>query len=274
MSQETVSSPPASRPTPIILAAVSFFYITVILRTLAEAEALATWLGFYLALECLFGVLFALTLWRPIRRLTLRHLYFIFQSLLALLLLDLHPRLDFTNILLLLLSFQAALAFSGRVRWFWVTLLILCIVLSLTILLGAYGLALSLLPAAGAIVFPAYVIVTQEIEAVQYKQQALLSELQQANQQLTAYAGQVEELAGIQERSRLARELHDSVSQTLFSIGLHSRAARILLERDAEQLQPQLQQLQTLTHSALEEMRSLITDLRPRKHTADSGPTS
>jgi signal transduction histidine kinase len=265
LTKKAFPSTSVSRPGPIILAAAYFFYVTVILRTLAEAEALSSWLPVYLALEFLFGVLFTLVLWRPIRRGIWQHLYFIFQSLLDLFLLYLHPRLDFTNILLMLLSFQAALVFSGRWRWFWVVCQLVLIVLSLTLLLGSYGLALSLLPAAIAIVFPAYVAITQEIEAGQRKRQTLLAELQEANRRLTAYAGQVEELSAIQERDRLARELHDSVSQTIFSISLHSRATRILLERDPGRLRPQLHQLQSLTQNALAEMRSLIADLRPRE---------
>ncbi len=163
----------------------------------------------------------------------------------------------------MLLSFQAALVFQSRVRWVWVVVLLLLIVGSLTILFGEYGLALSLLPATVAIVLPSYVTITREIEAGQRERKAMMTELQEANRQLIAYAGQVEELASIQERNRLARELHDSVSQTMFSIGLHSRATRILLESDPGRLKSQLEQLQYLTHSALEEMRSLIADLRP-----------
>lgn len=265
MTGKASLSAPISRPGPIILAAAAFFYVTVVLRTLAEMEALGAWLSVYLGLEFLFGVLFILVLWRPLRAAAWQHLYFIFQSLLALFLLYFHPKLDFTNILLVLLSFQAALVFSGRWRWFWVTLQLVLIVLSLTLLLGGYGLALSLLPAAVAIVFPAYMAITQEIEAGQRQRQRLVGDLQEANRQLTLYAGQVEELSALQERDRLARELHDSVSQTMFSINLHSRASRILVERDLQQLRPQLEQLQSLTQSALAEMRSLIADLRPRE---------
>ncbi len=274
MSQVHGPDLPASRPVSIPLVAVCFFYVTVVLRTLAEADTLSRWLPVYLGLEFVFGVLFTLVLWRPIRWKIGRHLYFILQALLPLLLLTLHPRLDFTNVLLVMLSCQAALTFSGWSRWAWVIGLLVLIVLSETILLGAYGLALSLLPATVAIVFPAYVAITQEIEAGQRNRQALLAELQEANRQLTAYAGQVEELSIIQERNRLARELHDSVSQTLFSIGLHSRAARILLERDPHRLRPQLEQLQALTQDALKEMRSLIADLRPQEIDSDEGPTS
>jgi signal transduction histidine kinase len=254
---------PVSRPGPIILAAVCFFYITVVLRTLAESEFLASWLPVYLGLEFLFGVLFSLVLWHPIRGGAWPHLYFIFQSLLVLFLVALHPTLDFTNVLLVLLSFQAAQIFTDWKRWLWVVIFIMFIVLSLTVLLGAYGLALSLLPAAVAIVFPAYVAIMQEIDTVQRRRETLLAELKEANQHLTAYAGQVKELSVVQERNRLARELHDSVSQTMFSISLQSRATRILLERDPERLRPQLEQLQALTQNALAEMRSLIADLRP-----------
>jgi signal transduction histidine kinase len=263
LRQKTISALPLSRPGPVILAAVSFFYLTVVLRTLAESPFLSSWLPVYLGLEFLFGVLFTLVQWRPFESGAWPHLYFIFQSLLTLFLLVLHPTLDFTNVLHVLLSFQVAWIFSGWKRWFWVGILLLLIVLSLTILLGVSGLALSLLPAAVALVFPAYVAVMQEIESGQHERQVLLAELQEANRQLTDHAGQVKELSILQERNRLARELHDSVSQTMFSISLNSRASRILLERDPDRLRLQLEQLQGLTQNALEQMRGLISELRP-----------
>jgi signal transduction histidine kinase len=216
---------PAFLPGPIILGAVCFFYITVVLRTLAESQSLASWLPVYLGAEFLFGVLFALVLWRSLPPGFWRHLYFVFQSLLVLFLVYLHPRLDFTNILLVLLSFQAALIFTGWRRWLWVAILLLLIVVSLVVFLGVYGLALALLPAAVAIVFPAYVSVMQELDLSQRSRKALLAELQEANRHLVEYAGQVKELSAIQERNRLARELHDSVSQTLFSVNLQSLPA-------------------------------------------------
>jgi signal transduction histidine kinase len=273
LSQDRVALLHASRPATIPLVAVHLFYLDVVLRTLAEADELASWLPVYLALEFLFGVLFTLNLWRPIRRYAWQHLYFSFQSLLGVFLVVLHPHLDFTNVLLVILSFQAALVFKGRARWIWVVVLLLLIVLSLTVILGVYGLALSLLPATMAIVFPAYAAITQEIKTGQHKRQALLADLQEANQHLNTYSGQVNELATIQERNRLARELHDSVSQTMFSISLHSRSARILLERDPDRLQAQLEQLQVLTQNALAEMRSLIADLHPQENEAIERPT-
>jgi signal transduction histidine kinase len=61
----------------------------------------------------------------------------------------------------------------------------------------------------------------------------------------------------------LARELHDSVSQLIFSITLTSQAARLLLERDPARVPQQLDRLQEMTSSALGQLRSLIAQLRP-----------
>ena len=261
MQQPT--SHPIFRPAPIILAAIYFFYITVVLRTLAEADLIASRLPVYLGLELLFGVLFTLVLWHPIRGQIWPHLYFAFQTLLVLYLLIPYPQLDFFNLLLALLSFQAPLVFTDWRRWAWVIAFLVIIMLSLTILLGVYGFALSLLAAAAAMIFPAYTAAAQQIESWQWKRKQILAELQQVNQQLIASAAQVEELSAIQERNRLARELHDLVSQTIFSIRLNTRAAQIILEREPHRIQSQLERLQTLTRGALYEMRGLLSHLRP-----------
>ena len=71
------------------------------------------------------------------------------------------------------------------------------------------------------------------------------------------------ELSTIEERKRLARELHDSVTQTLFSIGLTAEAAAELVEADPARAREQLGHLQELTRAAMGEMRSLIFELRP-----------
>ena len=75
---------------------------------------------------------------------------------------------------------------------------------------------------------------------------------------------QAQELASLEERRHLARELHDSVSQTMFSIVLNIRSAQILLERDPTRIRPQMEQLQELTQNVLTDMRSVISKLRPK----------
>ena len=74
---------------------------------------------------------------------------------------------------------------------------------------------------------------------------------------------QAGELAAGEERAHLARELHDSVTQALFSMTLVSRSVELLLDRDPEAARAQLAQLRDLQREALAEMRALIFELRP-----------
>jgi PAS domain S-box-containing protein len=70
-------------------------------------------------------------------------------------------------------------------------------------------------------------------------------------------------LAAAQERARLARELHDSVTQALFSMTLQTRAAELLLASDPAAAGEKLAALRELQRDALAEMRSLVFELRP-----------
>jgi signal transduction histidine kinase len=70
-------------------------------------------------------------------------------------------------------------------------------------------------------------------------------------------------LAAVEERQRLARELHDSVSQALYGIALGSRTARTLLDRDAEKAKEPVDYVLSLAEAGLAEMRALIFELRP-----------
>src|SRR3989440_10278431 len=74
---------------------------------------------------------------------------------------------------------------------------------------------------------------------------------------------QAQELVSLQERQRLARELHDSVSQALYGIGLGAHTAREALESDPEQALASMDYGLTLAEAGLAEMRALIFELRP-----------
>src|SRR5919198_443969 len=66
-----------------------------------------------------------------------------------------------------------------------------------------------------------------------------------------------------EERNRLARELHDAVSQKLFGLVLNAEAASTLLARDPAGAAEQVARLGALAQEALEELRGLIFELRP-----------
>ncbi len=70
-------------------------------------------------------------------------------------------------------------------------------------------------------------------------------------------------LAALQERQRLAQNLHDAVNQSLFSAGLIAEVLPRLWERDQEQARHSLEDLRRLTRGALAEMRALLAELRP-----------
>jgi signal transduction histidine kinase len=80
---------------------------------------------------------------------------------------------------------------------------------------------------------------------------------------LKSFAEQVEELAALRERNRLARDLHDTVSQLIFGIALTARSAELLLQQNATQARDQLERLGELTSQALSQLRSFIAQMRP-----------
>jgi PAS domain S-box-containing protein len=74
---------------------------------------------------------------------------------------------------------------------------------------------------------------------------------------------QAQQLAVLEERQRLGRELHDSVSQALYGIALGTRTARALLDRDPAKVAEPLNYVLSLAEAGLAEMRALIFELRP-----------
>jgi nitrate/nitrite-specific signal transduction histidine kinase len=74
---------------------------------------------------------------------------------------------------------------------------------------------------------------------------------------------QAEQSAAAAERQRLARDLHDAVTQTLFSASLIAEVLPRIWERDPEQGRQRLEELRQLTRGALAEMRTLLLELRP-----------
>ena len=71
------------------------------------------------------------------------------------------------------------------------------------------------------------------------------------------------ELSIVEERNRLARELHDSVTQRLFGVALAAESASTLLERDREGAATELRRVSELARGAMEELRAVVFELRP-----------
>lgn len=76
-------------------------------------------------------------------------------------------------------------------------------------------------------------------------------------------SGHAQELAVLEERQRLAQNLHDAVNQSLFSAGLIADVLPRLWDRDQDEARKSLIDLRRLTRAAQAEMRALLAELRP-----------
>jgi signal transduction histidine kinase len=75
---------------------------------------------------------------------------------------------------------------------------------------------------------------------------------------------QTEQSAALEERQRMARELHDSVTQLIYSLYLRLETQRRLRGRSAKPVaRPDLEQLSAIAHQALKELRLILFELRP-----------
>ena len=74
---------------------------------------------------------------------------------------------------------------------------------------------------------------------------------------------QAEQVAVVSERNRLARDLHDAVTQTLFSASLIAEALPTLYDQDPQEGHQLLDELRQLNRGAMAEMRTLLLELRP-----------
>jgi signal transduction histidine kinase len=192
-------------------------------------------------------------------------IYFPVQTVLLTIFCYLPPFMDMKTILVVPLLIQIFRTFSGRLLIFLTAFYILLVGAVILPNLGFLeGMAFILLGVAVSAFFISYDFLYSRTRADEAESERLLADLQSAHLKLQEYAAQAEELAAVQERNRLARELHDSVSQAIFSITLTSQSARLLLEREPDRVPEVLERLQTMTASALSQLRSLIAELRPQ----------
>ena len=191
--------------------------------------------------------------------------YFIVQASLVIVLLLLPPypldspeSNDFIALLFIPLCVQAIFYFPKPTSYYWVVALTTASVIVLHIQYGfSEGIKYSLT------YILAYTMVC--LLAVFYiNSEEAKDELNIANQKLKEFAAQSEALAVAEERNRLARDLHDSVTQSLYSLTLFSEAASEELSAgELDTVKNHLKELRQTSRQALQEMRLMIFELRP-----------
>jgi signal transduction histidine kinase len=194
-----------------------------------------------------------------------RQPYFAFQTGLILALIFLNPDLDYFAILFIPLTAQAMSVLDRRMAFRWVAAFVIVTTVGMLATQDwPESFAMAMLYASGFFFVASYATVTKRAEIARAQSQALYSELQEAYRSLETYAAQVQALAVVEERNRLARDLHDSVTQALYGLTLSAEAAaRQIAAGEVDAASAELRQVQETARQALQEMRLLIFELRP-----------
>jgi signal transduction histidine kinase len=189
--------------------------------------------------------------------------YLVLQTGLIFALLGMPGYPDFFASLFMIPSMQAMLRLGIKI---WIAWIGLSTLITLLLLMKTYqneAVALVLIYTLGNVFYGFFARTAQRAQTVQAQNQSLARELQEANRELQAYSARMEQLIAARERNRLARDLHDSVTQTVFSMTLATQSAALLLERDPVKTEAQLDRLSQLARNALAEMQLLISELKP-----------
>lgn len=172
---------------------------------------------------------------------------------------------DFFAFLFSILGMQAMQKYSPRTMGVLISLSVVLTFLVLVKPIGALqALSQALIYAALGAFLAAYIWSTRRASIIREQQQQLVRELQEANLQLEFHARQQEQLAAWNERQRLARDLHDSVTQMIFSMNLTTQSALLLLDRDRDRVAIQLDRLDQLAQSAMSEIQLVISRMAPQ----------
>ncbi len=171
---------------------------------------------------------------------------------------------DFIAVLFAILSMQAMRRLPPRQGAATTVLLSLLPAVGIVRLYGPAEGAGAVLVYGGANAFLAsYALAKRRADEARTQNEDLAREVDDANRQLREALSRREQLAAARARHQLARELHDSVTQTVFSMTLATESAILLLERDRGRVEAQLDHLTELAQGALAQMQTLITELRP-----------
>jgi signal transduction histidine kinase len=200
--------------------------------------------------------------------------YLFLQSSLVIRALVLSSYEDFLAMLFVPLSLQAV-SFFGR-RAGYMSIAAFSLAMTATLLFSKvgplFGLVMGILYSGVCFLFGGYAYQVQKAEAAHDRNERMLRELQTAHRQLQIHASDAVTLAIEHERNRLARELHDSVTQTVFSMNLSVQSVQLLLNKEPSRVAGQLVRLEQLAAGALGEIQALISHLKPASSTEERLP--
>lgn len=255
-----VSNPPRQQT----LIANTALYLAFTAATVRALIALRYDEGFWFTVSLLSVYLVSLLITPALnaRNPLFLHASIFLQTSIGLILLLGVSHMDYFALLFIPPCAQSVLRFPLKTALYWIITIGLLMVIAFFVHFPLNeSISFAIIYPTAIFLFTGLIHMALEAEKAQSRSEALLADLQAANRKLQEYAVQVEELAVVKERNRLARELHDSVTQIIFGLTLSAQAARILLVRDPARVTAQLDHMQDLAQKALAEMRSLIQEL-------------
>jgi signal transduction histidine kinase len=162
---------------------------------------------------------------------------------------------DAFNFLFYILTVHASVVFMTRMAAFWTSLYFLIASAMVLLNRGVEGLYAVLFYFATFLVCAIFGHTVQQTELTSQNNRQLVDELKETQQKL-------QELAVVEERNRLARELHDSVKQQVFAISMQLSAARTTLS-ESNKAFPAVVEAERLAQQAGAELTTIINALRP-----------
>ncbi len=185
-------------------------------------------------------------------------IYILVQTGLVIAMMYTAPSIDFITMLFLTLFFQAVQFFPNWIGFSWIGICILSIAGMLFIgLEWQAGLTSVVTAAVLGFLMGSFAYLIAHTEMKQQENQRLFGGLQEAYRQLKDASAQSEALAAADERYRLVRELHDSLTQILFSMNLAVQSAQFSIVESSSQADEHLARLQALARSAASEVQAL-----------------
>ncbi len=184
------------------------------------------------------------------------NLYFGIQTFILTLVLSLgSSSTDAFNFLFVLLAIHTAHVLPGKNTAIWITIYYSIVTIVVLSIRGTDGIYAVLFYGVTYILCGFFGAVLQQAEKARDENQRLVDELTETQQKLR-------ELAVVEERNRLARDLHDSVKQQVFAISMQLSAARMVLSEN-DRAYPPVVQAERLAQQAGNELTTLIHQLRP-----------
>ena len=250
-------------------AAIATYFLVSVPTLFAIQQNSPNRLGLALGLTLLYGLLLA-TYWFLEQRWQI-HLVILAKVVIVTALIFINPPITHSfSTLFFVISAQLLLFLPPWEGIAWVILLTVASLAGEAYLTeGIRGiLDESLATVGGFLFFATFGAMFRMANEARQESETLATELQAANQQLADYAAEVEKLAIVDERNRLARELHDALGHRLTVAIVQLEGARRLIPREPERAAATVETMRNELKEGLAELRETVATLRqaPSEH--------